>query len=257
MYYISVDYVKALPRTRTSKASTPIYLKIRNAIRDAIAQGAYGPGDLLPSETDLAKRYGTTRSTVVHALQQLVYEGLVERRRGIGSFVARPNLSTTLDTHRLGYFEQDVFSSGKGLEFQVISFAKATVDDQVRQNLRLRAGEPVFKLQRLRLLDGAPIAFELRYLPALIAVQITQDMLSSHAVQDILAQHVGISVSKYVNSIRVALPPAPIADYLKTGRGRPVLVRTYLWLDAQGTPLLWGETLYREEYSVRYTLGAP
>lgn len=249
--------MKAQPKTRTSKTSAPIYLKIRNAIRDAIAQGAYSPGDLLPSETDLAMRYSTTRSTVVHALQQLVYEGLVERRRGIGSFVARPALSTTLDTHRLGYFEQDVFSSGKGLEFEVINFAKAAVDERVRQELRLRPEEPIFRLQRVRLVDGDPIAFELRYLPALIAVQLTHDMLSHHAVQNLLAQHVGISVSKYVNSIRVALPPAPIAAHLKIKRGRPVLVRTHLWLDAQGTPLLWGETLYREEYSVRYTLGAP
>ncbi|HEY0296013.1 MAG TPA: GntR family transcriptional regulator [Bordetella sp.] len=233
---------------------TPMYLRIRNAIRDAITQGAYKPGDLLPSETELAKRYGTTRATVVHAMQQLVFEGLIDRRRGLGSFVAPSALGTVVDTRQIGYFERDIHASGQNLTYEVVGFGKAPVDDQIRNALRLDAKEPVFRLQRLRIVHAAPIAFEMRYMPALIGTQLTHDQLVHHPVQDLLEQHVGLHIQQYENTIRVALPPASVAKHLKIDRGRPVLVRAYTWLDARGIPLLWGETLYREEYQIHYML---
>jgi len=242
-------------KSRTAPAqAVPVYLRIRNAVREAISSGAYAPGDLLPSETDLAKRYGTTRATVVHALQQLVFEGLIERKRGLGSFVAHPALGTTVDTRRVGYFEQDVYITGKALAYKVIGYGKGPVDDHVRSELRLEASEPVYRLQRLRLLDGEPIAFEMRYLPALLGSQLTPDLLSRHSLQNLLDGHIGMRIDRYVNTVRVALPPAAVARHLKIAPGRPVMVRTHTFLDARGVPLLWGETLYREEYKLHYTL---
>jgi len=236
--------------------ATPVYVTIRNAIRDAIAQGAYAPGDLLPSETDLARRYGTTRATVVHAIQQLVFEGLIERKRGRGSFVAHPTLGTTVDTQRVGYFEQDIFASGKDLSYEVVSYARSSVDDHVRTELRVGPNEPIYRLQRLRRLSGRPIAFEIRYMPALTGSRLTTELLSRHSLQELLADHVGTPISKFHNTVRVALVPAAIARYLDVARSRPVMVRVHTFLDAQGTPLLWGETLYREEYQIHYVLAA-
>jgi len=244
-------------KSRTGRAhATPVYLQIRNAIREAIVGGAYAPGDLLPSETELAKRYGTTRATVVHAIQQLVFEGLIERKRGLGSFVAHPALGTTVDTRRVAYFEQDVYASGKDLTYQVVSFGKGPVDDHVRAELGLGADEPVFRLQRLRVLATAPIAFEIRYLPASVGGLLTPRLLASHSLQSLLDDHIGMRIDRYVNTVRVALPPAAVARHLRIARSRPVLVRAHTFLDARGVPLLWGETLYREEYKLHYTLDA-
>lgn len=232
----------------------PVYLKIRNALRDAIGNGAYAPGDLLPSETELAKRYATTRATVVHAIQQLVFEGLVERKRGVGSFVAQPTLSSTVDTHRVAYFEQDGFA--RDLSYEVIGYGKAAVEDRVRDTLRLGRSEPVYRLQRLRLLSGKPIALEMRYLPGLMGARLTVEMLSKRSVQALLEEEVGVSITRFLNTVRVAMPPAPVAKYLQLEKGRPVMVRTHTFLDASDTPLLWGETLYREEYQINYVLTA-
>ncbi|AUL17183.1 probable GntR-family transcriptional regulator [Bordetella bronchiseptica MO149] len=236
------------------RPAVPVYLKIRNAIRDAISNAAYAPGDLLPSETELAKRYATTRATVVHAIQQLVFEGLVERKRGVGSFVAQPKLSSTVDTHRVAYFEQDAFA--RDLTYEVISYGKAVVEDHVRDTLRLGRGEPVYRLQRLRLLSGKPIAFELRYLPALVGARLTAEMLARRSVQSLLDEEAGMPITRFLNAVRVALVPAAVARHLQLEKGRPVMVRTHTFLDAADTPLLWGETLYREEYQINYVLTA-
>lgn len=234
--------------------AVPVYLKIRNALRDAISHGAYAPGDLLPSETELAKRYATTRATVVHAIQQLVFEGLVERKRGVGSFVAQPTLSSTVDTHQVAYFEQDAFA--RDLSYEVLGYAKTAVEDHVRATLRLGRTEPVYRLQRLRLLSGKPIALEMRYLPGLIGARLTVDMLSRRSVQALLDEEIGMPITRFLNTVRVAMPPPAVVKQLQIEKGRPVMVRTHTFLDAAGTPLLWGETLYREEYQINYVLTA-
>ena len=69
-------------------AHTPIYARIQAHIRGGIASGGFRPGERLPSETQLAAQFGTTRSTVVHALQKLVFDGVVVRRAGSGTYVS-------------------------------------------------------------------------------------------------------------------------------------------------------------------------
>jgi DNA-binding GntR family transcriptional regulator len=234
----------------------PLYLVIQNALRAAIGNGTYAPGGRLPTEAELAQQFDTTKATVVHALQQLVFEGLIERRRGAGSFVAQPTVDTTLDTHNLAYFERDIFASGKDLVYKVVSFAQAPVDDHVREALRLGGEEPVFELRRIRVLAGQPFAYERRYIPGLVASGMTEEMLARHAVQHILEHHMHTPIVKFVNAVRVSLPPADIAKQLEIERSRPVLVRTHTFLDKRDIPLLWGETVYREEYKIHYVLTA-
>jgi DNA-binding GntR family transcriptional regulator len=232
----------------------PLYLVIQNALRVAIGNGTYAPGDRLPTEAELAQQFATTKATVVHALQQLVFEGMIERRRGLGSFVAQPAVDTTLDTHNLAYFERDVFASGKDLVYKVMSFGQAPVEDHVREALRLAAEQPVFELQRIRVLAGQPFAYERRYMPAAVASGMTEAMLARQPVQDILEHHMHMPIAKFVNAVRVSLPPADIARHLDIERARPVLVRTHTFLDKRDVPLLWGETAYREEYKIHYVL---
>lgn len=234
----------------------PVYLQIRNSVRDAIASGTLASGDLVPSETLLAKQFGTTRATVVHAMQQLVFEGVVERKRGIGTFVASRALHSTLDTRRVGYFEQDMSEEGENVSYKLVHFGASAVEGHVRERLKIGASEAVFSLQRLRLLSGRPIALELRYMPASIGKRLSEGLLSRYSVQALLNQHSDTAIHKFVNTVRVALVPQNAAKHLKIERGRPVLVRSHTFLNSQGTPLLWGETLYREEYKIEYVLDA-
>src|SRR5690606_32406850 len=127
--------------------------------------------------------------------------------------------------------------------YEVINYGKFAVDDHVRTELRVGPGEPVYRLQRLRRLSGRPIAFEIRYMPALTGSRLSAEMLSRHSLQELLADHVGTPISKFHNTVRVALVPPGIARYLDLARTRPVMVRAHTFLDAHGTPLLWGETL--------------
>lgn len=84
----------------------PIYLQIREALRNGIAQNVYKQGERLPSENELAAQFNTTRATVVHAMQGLLTDGLIERIRGRGTFVKKPSIITVMDTQSLGFLKK-------------------------------------------------------------------------------------------------------------------------------------------------------
>ena len=83
----------------------PVYIRIQHELRNGIISGAYAPGDRIPSETELAQRFETTRATVARALQELVFDGTIVRRAGAGSFVAPSATSVPLESKRLRSFE--------------------------------------------------------------------------------------------------------------------------------------------------------
>lgn len=235
--------------------STPVYLSIQNALRDAIRHERILPGERLPSELELAKRYSTTRATVVHALQELVFEGLIEKRRGSGTFVSTPIISAGFDTHhRTGYFESDLFARGQNVTYRVIHFGPIPVGDHVRTELKLAPNEPAYRIQRVRLIDVRPLAVEIRYIPSSIARMIDPDALAAFTLQDVFQKHLGLQIGLITNVVRVALVPHDIARLLDLPHGRPVLVRTHAFLDQQRKTMMWGETVYREEYQIKYAL---
>jgi len=229
-------------------------VRIQDALRAAIDSGAFKPGDRLPSENELAERYATTRVTVAHALQALVYEGLIEKRRGSGTYVAQAPYASSLDTHSLAYFERDVFARGQSVAYQVLEFAPTPTTPAIAAALRLGRREPVFRLLRLRLVEGHPLAIERRYVAALLAASLPVEELQTRAIQEVFEDRLGRPVARISNSVRAALVPRELAKPLQIPAARPVLVREHTLLDAAGAPLLWGETFYREEYRIVYSL---
>lgn len=231
----------------------PIYMQIREALRNGIAQNVYKQGERLPSENELATQFNTTRATVVHAMQGLLTDGLIERVRGRGTFVKRPSIVTVMDTQTLGFFEKDLIGVDKHLEYQVIEFSPVATSELLQTKLMLSKKESIHRLLRLRLINQQPIALEIRYMPSILALQIDKEELGGKALQNIFAHILGIDIHTIANQVRVALPDPEAAQKLKIKRSRPILVRQHTYLTTENKPVLWGETLYREEYEIHYT----
>ncbi|HBM9260985.1 TPA: GntR family transcriptional regulator [Citrobacter freundii] len=231
----------------------PIYMQIREALRNGIAQNVYKQGERLPSENELATQFNTTRATVVHAMQGLLTDGLIERIRGRGTFVKSPSVITVMDTQTLGFFEKDLIGADKHLEYQLIDFSPVPTTEQLQEKLMLSEKDSIHRLLRLRLINQQPIALEIRYMPSILALQIEKQKLETSALQNIFEKVLNINIFTIANQVRVALPGQEAAQKLKIKRSRPVLVRQHMYLTAENKPVLWGETLYREEYEIHYT----
>ncbi|MTH45259.1 GntR family transcriptional regulator [Intestinirhabdus alba] len=231
----------------------PVYVQIRETLRKGIAQNVYKQGERLPSENELAGQFNTTRATVVHAMQGLLTDGLIERVRGRGTFVKSPAVVTVMNTQTLGYFEKDLIGVDKHLEYQLVEFGPVATSALLQTKLMLSRKESIHRLLRLRLINQQPIALEIRYMPSIIALQIDKKALEADALQNIFQHLLGIDIQTIANQVRVALPGQEAARRLKIKRSRPILVRQHTCFTSDNKPMLWGETLYREEYEIHYT----
>lgn len=239
-----------------TKKSTPLYQQIHQHVLAGIAAGRYPPGGRLPSESVLAREFATTRSTVVRALQQLDFEGVISREKGRGTFVKPPSLATTLDMTRIRSFEDEIAEKGATIEYRLLAFNRLKAPVKVAAALEIAEQGEIYHLVRLRLVNGAPAVLENRYIPLEIGARLTIDALTHHAMYSILENQIGLPVTDVDGLIRVMGAGKEIAGHLQIRAGAPVLVRDYLLSGENRRPLICGEAYFREQYPIRYHIKA-
>ena len=226
----------------------PLYLRIGDHLRDRIGTGEFGPGDKLPSESELAEKFGTTRATVARALQEMVHERRITRRPGSGSFVAEPDMSLPIETTRIWSFEDQMAESGEQISYRLLSFSR---DDSERATTMLGSSS-AYKLERIRLVSDRPLSLERRFLPRELGDQLTVRELSSLSIHRILKEVAHTPVTHIEGAIRVALAGETTADLLEILAGAPLLIRDYVLSGEDGQALVHGESLYTDQFRIPY-----
>lgn len=150
----------------------PVYYRLEKFLRDQIRTGALKPSDAVPPESQLAQQFSVSRMTVRQALSRLVFEGLIVRHRGRGSFVAEPRLEYT---KMFWSFEEEMQARGSRTAHKLLDMRSVKAEGKVADNLALSEGTLVTRLERQRFVDGQLIGYEIRYLPRHIGEALTQD----------------------------------------------------------------------------------
>ena len=153
----------------------PLYYQLKEIFLDKIENKELQEGDLIPSENELQQIYDVSRSTVRNAIQLLVNEGLVEKKKGKGTFVKRRKIEEQLPV--LKSFTQEMAGMDAGKK--VISARYIRPSPAVRTRLNLAAGERVFSLKRLMLVDGNPLGLLHSYIPAKFKLSLDEDYSQS------------------------------------------------------------------------------
>ena len=142
---------------------SPLYMQVRNALRNAVASRAIASNEVLPPEREMAEQLGISRITVRKALEGLVDEGLIERRRGVGTFVierAEKSLSA------LSSFTEDMLTRGRRPRTEWISRRSAEIGVGEAFACGLPPGMAVYRFDRIRFADDLPMAVEYSIVPA-------------------------------------------------------------------------------------------
>ncbi len=199
----------------------PLYHQIKEHLLKLIQTGALQPNDPLPAETQLAASYGVNRLTVRQAITELVNEGLLARRQGVGTFVAEPKL---IPSHaRLLSFTQRMAQLGREASSEVIEAATLAAPFDVAQHLDVAEGTPVHKLVRLRLANNQPLMLETAYLPAAIAPDLLSKDLSG-SLYRVLTEEYGIPQREADQFIEPVLVREWEGNILDVPAGRPALM---------------------------------
>ena len=167
------------PATTHSPTFSPLYQQIRALITRSLESGEWKPGDIIPSESELAERFGVSQGTVRKAIDELANENLLVRRQGKGTFV-----STHDDPRSFFRFLRLASNEGELLRLQSIPLecwrAKAGAD--VARTLALEPGAPINIVRRLMKFGDEPAVFDEIYLPGELFPDLSLDILNSVAV---------------------------------------------------------------------------
>lgn len=153
----------------------PLYFQLKEIFLDKIESRKLKDGDMIPSENELQKIYGVSRATVRNALQLLVNEGFLEKKKGKGTFVKKRKLEEKLPV--LKSFTEEMLNRNASKKVLRATYLKPP--PAICARLNLPQDERVFSLKRLMLVDGKPLGILHSYIPAKYKLSIDEDYTKS------------------------------------------------------------------------------
>ena len=221
----------------------PIYYQIMSQLREKILDGEYPVDSTLPPERELVETYQVSRMTIRQAIMELVNEGILVRRKGIGTFVAPPKLEQPLNS--LTSFTEDMAQRGMKAGSHVVSFQQMQPDPTTRKLLNISADERVFEYVRLRLADDDPMALETTTLLASLCPGLQKEDLENRSLYTVLTERWGIQLEYATQSLEPILAPAYEAGLLHVAPGSPLLLMHRVTYDQNGKAFEHVKSMYR------------
>ncbi len=201
---------------------------IREAIRDRISSGEWAPGALMPGEADFAGEYRCARTTVNRALQSLAEDGLIERKRRAGTRVKE--IPVKRARFEIPLIRQEVEATGAQYRPHLLLREIVAAPGAVAARLHLKTGDRVLHLQTVHLADGAPYAFEDRWVNIKAAPGIVDAPLADISANEWLLKQVPYSSGDVAFSAAPAGPREAAALEVQEGAALFIIDRT-TWLN--------------------------
>jgi GntR family transcriptional regulator len=240
--------------TRTSRNGTPAYKKIQNAIRNRIESSELKPGDVVASERELARTHKVSPMTARHALAGLEHEGIVERRRGAGTFVAAPKIhfnKLKIHFNKLMSYTEQMSSRGLSPRSRVLVAKVIEHEAEVAARLGLPATSALVKIERLRETGDEPFALETCYLPAKEFAGLVRTPLARVSLFATLEADYEVELAYADEEVDATAAEANIAELLGVPSGASVLRIRQVIYSSTGKATIYGVGFYRSE---RHTL---
>jgi GntR family transcriptional regulator len=199
-----------------------LYERVESVLAGDIADGNLPPETQLPPEDGLVDRFKVSRTTVRKAIQNLVERGLVEVRRGKGTFVAQPKITQEL-TELTGFVE-DMRALGRTPTARLLDKRIVTADEAVAHHLALPPGAMVVRIQRVRLADGVAMSFDETYLPREIGEKVAENDLEAEPVFTLLEDKYGTPLVEAEYRLEAAAVDPVAAQALQVPPGSPIFL---------------------------------
>jgi len=213
----------------------PLYRQVKELLMKRLGDGSWSPGQLLPSEPEIAAGLGVSPGTVRKALDEMSAESLVIRRQGRGTFVARHD-----EERILFQFFRLMPDSGERRfpEGRTLSIAVAKADDTVAAWLGIAPRGPVIAIERIRLLNDRPCIHERIVLPRSLFPGIERQELPNNLYAFYSAQY-GVTIARGTERLKAVAANARQAELLHVNAGQPMLQVERVALSVDGTPAEW------------------
>jgi DNA-binding GntR family transcriptional regulator len=227
----------------------PAYAQLANILRRQIADGVFRPGDQLPSEAQLCRRYGISPMTVRRSINLLADQGVVDTEQGRGTFVKILELSAA----NFGLQElQELFTNGGTGDTKLLDVRIVSADARAARKLQIAAGDPTIYIRRLFSRDGQPVFYHRAYLiydPTRPIVEAEMDVIS---LQGLFAPTDNSLLKRGQLNIEAALMNPEEANLLQSPFPAAAFYLEHVFYDFEDRPISWGWFIFRGD-RLRFT----
>jgi GntR family transcriptional regulator len=228
------------------QSRVPLRAQLEDALAARMARGDLRPGERLPSEETLTERYLVSRTTVRSAIQSLILRGLVEIRRGTGTFVTRPGIAQEL-TWLPGFVET---REGNRLETSVKLLDRRIVaaSETVAGQLGLARGAEAVRIQRVRHAEGAPQSVDETYLDQALGAKLMSDDLERESPLFLLEQKYEIPVVESHYRLAAVAAHGTVSRALGIDAGSPLFLIERSTYSEDDNPVAYERLYYRGDH---------
>jgi GntR family transcriptional regulator len=223
----------------------PLHKQISDWLREQIEEGSLKKNEKLPSENELSDTFEVSRVTVRRALQTLENEQLIYRCQGLGSFVS--DHRTHQSFAQLKDFDEELAGSSLQASSKVISLRQEKVSEEVASYLNLKEDSVVVKLERIRLGNGQPIAYDITWLPVFYGQLIEGFDLEETTIFKVLENEFEISVEKGCYRLEATVANATLASHLDVEEDTPLLLINRISYTIGDKPIYFQKRFYRND----------
>jgi GntR family transcriptional regulator len=231
------------------KSHVPLHVQAEHLLRTIIADPQYANGKLIPNEVDLAKQLAISRTTIRQALNKLVYEGLLIRKKGIGTKVSGATVSSK--SNNWLSFSQEMKARGIPIKNFELHVSWAIPTEQIANFFEITTDKKILKLERLRGKPEGPFVYFVSYFHPRVGLTGEEDF--KRPLYEILEKDHMVVANLSQEEISAIAADKFIAGKLEVEQGSPILMRKRFVFDQGERPIEYNLGYYRAD-SFIYTI---
>lgn len=239
---------KLFSKTLNKDVPIPYYYQLKEILFDYVINHHTNVEEPIPTEVDISAHFNISRPTVRQAINELVVDGYLTRKKGKGTFITKPKISQSF-LQVLDSFNSEMVNKGLRPSTKVLGLEVTGCDDQVGRALGIEEGGKVIRLVRLRFANDEPIVHVVTYLPYDRCSAILGKNFEFESLYAVLREACGFSLLKAVRNLEATVAGEYDANVLEIERGAPIqYIRSVTYLTDE-TPIEYSLAKYRGDRS--------
>jgi GntR family transcriptional regulator len=225
----------------------PLYVQIQEYLTELIFSGKLPPETKVASERELSQELHVSRMTVRRAITEMVHDGMLVRRHGSGTYVAKPKVS--YDARELIDHTQAMRSKDISHSAQLIEFSQVPVSKRLAGIFEVEIGHSLYRVVKLHLANRVPTVLERSYLLCSRCPDLEEYDLEKTAIYDLLVERYGVHITRVAQTVEAVVATETVAKQLRVEDDTPLLMLTRVIYHEDGKPVEYARDLLRGDYA--------
>lgn len=221
----------------------PLHAQVEKLLRELVEQPEYQQGEFLPKEVDMAKMLGVSRNTIRQATNKLEYEGLLIRKKGVGTIVTHKTITTQLESWHS--FTQEMNDKGISFINYQVSASLEAMSEKIAQFMGLEPGAEIIKIIRLRGDSDGPFVYFESYIHPRVGLTLEEDY--TQPLYELMEKKYSTFPTLSCEHISAKPATRSTAEKLNIDLGAPVLKRERFVYDPGNRPIEYNIGLYKAD----------